>query len=258
VKVTSTAYDAAGGFSEFVPGRAAVNGGGGDQILCSDVPRDLTDWYPEFSDPSTGDPIVLSQRDCVVIYNDANQSRDVTTPIGLEVRQRTLQFDRGRLSQVLFVVWDLVNTGSAPLKKAYLGVNADMDIGNQANDDRCSAVPPVPRHPGAEAPPFQRGLGFCWDSDFNEVSFDPNPPGFTGVIVLRGPVGRSGAPLPMTSFTITTNPDSGRPQPDPTTDGEQYDLLAGIGDRAPFIDAVPSDQRFVAISGPFYLGPGQL
>ncbi|MBA2565556.1 MAG: hypothetical protein H0V09_09065, partial [Gemmatimonadetes bacterium] len=255
VRVVSTTYDAAGGFSEFVPGRVAERGGGADDILCSDVPADLARWYPEFSDPVTGEPIVRSERDCVVIYNDANQSRDVTTPIGLEVRQRTMTFDRGYLSQALFVQWDVVNAGSDAVDDAFLAVNADMDIGDP-RDDRCSAVRSVP--PGNNNPTQSRirtDLGFCWDDDFFELEFDPNPPGFIGLTLLDSGRDAPGRDPGLTRFTLTTNPSEQRPQPDPQTDADQYDLLQGFGARSPFIDAVPTDVRFVAISGPFTLPP---
>nr|MBA2563809.1 hypothetical protein [Gemmatimonadota bacterium] len=257
VKIVSTGYDASGGFSEYQAGRAAANGGGGDQILCSSDAAELAQFPAEFADAG-GQPIVFSQKDCVVIYNDANQSRDVSTPIGLQVNQRTMAFTFGLLSQVVFVVWDIVNTGSSSVQEAFIGVNADMDIGADAGEDNCSAVPFVP--PGANnssADTAFTNLGICWDSNFNEADFSPNPPGFVGITFFQGPVSDAGDTLGLTRFTLTTNPTSGRPQPDPSVDAQQYDLLAGIGARAPFIDATPADVRFVEISGPLTFAPGQ-
>jgi hypothetical protein len=255
-KVVSTGYDASGGFSEYNAGRAAVNGGGADQIICSNNAADLAQWYPEFSD-AAGNPITFSQKDCIVIYNDTNQARDVRDPIGLEVRQRTMAFTFGALSQVVFIVWDIANTGSNTLQDAFVAANFDMDIGDSFQDDRCSAIPLVP--PGfnnSSADVVPTNLGFCWDDDFNEGSFDPNPPGFVGMTFFQGPINASGDTLGLTRFTLTTNPSTGRPQPDPTSDAEQYDLLGGIGTRAPFIDATASDMRFVEISGPIEFAPG--
>ncbi len=251
-KVVSTAYDAAGGLAEFAPGRA--DGSGGDEILCSDNADELTRWYPEFSDPGTGEPIVVSQKDCVVVYHDANPQRDVQILIGLEVRQRTMAFTLGSLSQVVFVAWDIVKEGGSALEQAFVAINADMDIGD-FTDDRCSAillVPPGANNPGPET--VATNLGFCWDGDFFEDDFDPNPPGFVGITFFQGPVGDAGDTLGLTSFTLYGTSSS----PDPVLDAEQYDLLAGIGPRAPFIDATASEKRFVEISGPITFQPGQI
>jgi hypothetical protein len=256
VKVVSETYDFANGSSEFNPGRA--DGSGGGEILCSNDASDLEQWHPEFSDPATEAPVVFSQKDCVTIYNDSNQQYDIQEPIGLDVRQRTMAFTFGLLSQVVFVVWDVVNTGSRTLEEAFVAVAADMDIGDDPSDDRCSAIPLVP--PGANnAGPdtAATNLGFCWDQNFDEENFDPNPPGFIGVTFFQGPVGDTGDTLGLTRFTLVSNAAAGRPQPDPLTDAEQYDLLAGIGTRAPFVDAIATDMRIVEISGPITLAPGQ-
>jgi hypothetical protein len=248
-KIVSTAYDASGGFSEYSPE---------NPILCSDDPLELAEFPAEFSDPATGEPIVFSQKDCVVTYRDNNQARDITTPIGLEVGQRTMVFTFGDLSQVMFIVWDIENTGTNTVSEAFTAVDFDMDIGDTFTDDRCSAIPFVP--PGANNPGPDTAftnLGFCWDNNFQETNFDPNPPGFIGLTFFQGPVSDAGDTLGVTRFTLHTNPSAGRPQPDPETDTEQYDLMAGIGARAPFIDAVAADVRFVEISGPITFAPGQ-
>jgi hypothetical protein len=255
-KIVSEGYDFSGGFSEYIPGRSSDRTGG--DILCSDNAADLAQWYPEFSDAS-GAPLLFSQKDCINMYFDSNQSADVTTPIGLEVRQRIMAFTFGSLSQVIFVVWDVENIGTNIVNDAFVGVASDMDIGANAVDDRCSAVPLVP--PGANnssAETVATNLGICWDNDFNEGQFNPNPPGFVGVTFFQGPVSDVGDTLGMVRFTLTTNPSSGRPQPDPATDGDMYDLLAGIGARAPFIDATAADVRIVEISGPITFQPGQV
>jgi hypothetical protein len=257
-RIISSAYDAATGTSEMEPGRSPERGGGADRVLCSNDAGDLAEWYEEFSDPTTGEPILFSQKDCIVIYHDANQGRDVFTPIGLEIEQRTMAFTFGLLSRVVFVVWDIENTSPNLVDDTFVAINADMDIGDAAEDDRCSAVvevPPGPNNPSSET--VQTNLGICWDSDFNEVSFNPNPPGFVGITFFQGPVSEEGDTLGLTRFTLTTRGDEGRPQPDPTTDGAQYDLLAGLGARVPFVDATSTDVRFVEISGPFDLQAGQ-
>ena len=257
VKTVSAFYDPAGP-AEGDFGRLEANGGGATDILCSDSPADLAQWYPEFADSATGEPIVFSQKDCVVIYNDDNQGLDVTVPLGIEVRQRTMAFTFGLLSQVVFVVWDVVNASPDVLEDTFFAVAADMDIGSSFTDDRCSAVPVLP--PGANnssGETVETNLGFCWDDDFNEADFDPNPPGFVGITFFQGPIADDGNQLGLERFTLTTNPSLGRPQPDPSTDGDQYDLMGGIGTRAPFIDATASDMRMVEISGPITFDPGE-
>ena len=240
---------------ESEPGRAAALGGGAEEVLCSDNAADLARWYPEFAD-AAGVPIVFSQKDCVTIYNDAGQGfAEVDEPIGLQVNQRTLAFTFGALSQVVFTIWDVVNYGTNTVDSTYIAVAADMDIGATFLDDRCSAVPAVP--PGANnggSDTVQTNLGICWDSDFFESSFDPNPPGFVGITFFQGPI--SGADtLGLTSFTLTTN-QAGRPAQDPTSDLEQWQVMAGVNPRTPFIDATATDVRFVESSGPFTLEPG--
>jgi hypothetical protein len=170
-----------------------------------------------------------------------------------------MAFTFGLLSQVVFVVWDVVNESPDVLEDTFFAVAADMDIGSNFQDDRCSAIPVLP--PGANnssGETVETNLGFCWDDDFNEADFDPNPPGFVGITFFQGPIADDGSQLGLERFTLTTNPSLGRPQPDPTTDGDQYDLMGGIGTRAPFIDATASDMRFVEISGPITFDPGEI
>jgi hypothetical protein len=255
-RIVSEGYDFSGGFSEYVPGRASD--GTGVNVLCSDSDADLAQWYPEFAD-ANGAPLLFSQKDCINIYHDSNQSADVTTPIGLEVRQRIMAFTFGALSQVIFVIWDVENIGTNTVNEAFVSVASDMDIGANAVDDRCSAVPLVP--PGdnnSSSETVATNLGICWDNDFNEGQFNPNPPGFVGVTFFQGPVSDAGDTLGLVRFTLTTNPSSGRPQPDPSTDGDMYDLMAGVGAREPFIDATAADVRIVQISGPITFTPGQV
>jgi hypothetical protein len=157
------------------------------------------------------------------------------------------------------VIWDVANVGSNTVNDAFVAVASDLDIGSNFSDDRCSAVPLVP--PGANnqgTETVATNLGICWDNDFSEGNFNPNPPGFVGVTFFQGPTSDAGDTLGLVRFTLTTNPSTGRPQPDPATDGDQYDLLAGAGSRAPFIDATATDVRIVEISGPITFAPGQV
>jgi hypothetical protein len=257
VQIVSTGYDVSGGFSEFAPGRDSANGGGADQILCSDGPADLRRWYPEFSDARSGSPIVVGDLDCVVIYNDARQSRDVSTPIGLEVRQRVSAFTSGLAAQVVLVVWDILKTGTSTSEQTFFAVGADFDIGPQFTDDRCSVIPFVP--PGRNNPggtPLKTDLAVCWDHDFQEAGFDPSP-GFVGITFLSGP-GEPLAPA-LSRFTLAYDRPGQRPRrgPDGITDLQQYVFLSGgSGFASHFIDSLPADQKILGIAGPVRFEPG--
>jgi hypothetical protein len=250
VEVVFTAYDERGGFSESKPGRFASTDNSGGRILCSSDEAEVSRWYPEFTDPSSGRPLVIGDEDCVVIYNDGNPGLSVRDPIGLEVRQRVAGFHSGILSQAVLVVWDILNAGPAPLEEAYAAVTADFDIGEDFADDRCSAI--LTGLLGQEV-----DLGFCWDSDFDEQDFKTDEPAFVGVTLLRSPAGPSVSPA-LTRFTLTGLIPGQRPPPDPGSDEGQYNALSGIRVDNARIDTIPADQRFLAISGPFRLAAGEV
>jgi hypothetical protein len=241
--------------SEFLPGRRSGQGTGDTRILCSSRPADLERWYPEFRD-GAGAPLLIGDEDCVAIFHDGPGIHDVETPIGIEVRQRVVSFRTGLEAQTVLFMWDFDIAGSEPLTDTHLAVFADPDIGADFWDDRCSAileVPPGTNNPQAAA--VATNLLFCWDHDFDEPNFDPNPPGFFGVSFLRAP-GESGARV-LRRATQMGNTFAGPLPFDPILDGGQYALLVGELTSSPFLVSDPRDVRNLAIAGPFTLVPGE-
>ena len=247
--VVATAQDAFDGVSEFAPGRSGGSVEDGGRILCSDRPDDLAAWYPEFGDPATGTPLILGQKDCVVVFNDArqNQTFGARAPIGIEVRQRTAVFTEGLASQAVVFVWDIVHSGLFPLTDGHAAVFVYPSLGNDV-DERCSVVL---RERGETADPQgsrpHGDIAFCWDHDFETSEFVQERPGLQGVSFLRVP---SEVPRPLTRFTIMHNPSLNRPQSDPVADEDQLAILRGTGTRRPYNDDIPSEVRFLAITGP--------
>jgi hypothetical protein len=198
------AYDPLSGGSEFREGRA-------DQspddplatIYKSTDSLDLSLWPEEFwatdddpESPTFGQrvPLVLSDQDFVTIYTTVGKSPIFATPSPpLEVRQRSLAFRSGPAGNVIFFIFDIENlsermpTGPFSLEEAYLGFDADVDIGTEDTDDRTSCFQ---MQENLETPELGDSIpinmGFAWDEDFDESNF-VGAPGFIGIACIQSP-----------------------------------------------------------------------
>ena len=245
---------------------------------------DYADWPVADGAPvdSLGNPLVLGDQTLWCVYNDADPSAHTndagrTSPLGVEIQQTTFAFNRrGALGNTIFLKFKLINKGRDTLENTYISVWSDPDLGGAADDlVGCDTL---------------LSLGYCYNATNADQLYGTTPPAvgydfFQGPIVPGNPTDTawvSGEPrpgfknLPMTSFNKYINGTD----PRNSTQSYQYmmglDAVAGLG--APYInpitgevttfvmsgdpvtgtgwlDANPSDRRFLLTSGPFTMAP---
>ncbi len=245
VKVT-VGYDASSAASEFVPGDLPNEPGytnPDERVLMTDDPQDTALWPLR---DSLGDPIIRSKQDSYAILNDQDSSYCLQ-PILLKVVQVGYAWDYHYYEDFIFINYHVVNDGPDTIFHAYLAVNCDADVGD-ATDDLI----------GSDQ---LRDLGYAYDSDFFEPGWI-HTPGFIGFDFLESPLDTLNQQIGLTAFKITHNPGTGgQGEPDPGTDYEAYQLIAGYnytsGQYHPF-DTIEqaTDVRFLQCTGPFDFAPG--
>ncbi len=205
------------------------------RVFNSKLPKEKKNWPPEFSSPSGKASIVAGAQNLVVEYNDVTGTpmRDVPTPLGIEIRQRSLAFNDSELQNALIFIWEVANISSEDIEDTYFGFWCDADVGNlpSAGDDQAS---------------FVNDMMITWDSDFSEVNFTKQP-GIVGFDFLETP-GNIGVANRVTFI------NGGPANPDPNEDAVQYDFLAGTNQ---FETDIIADVRTLLTTGPFDLAPGQ-
>jgi len=289
-KVFTQGYNPLAGDTEFREGR-------GDQepddpltrIFRSDVPADLENWPPQFSDSLTSEPIVYSDQDFVTTYT--TQDKDPifgSFQLPLEVDQRSMAVMSGLMAQVIFLTFEVQNTGDKVLEDAWIGYDSDMDVGNEFADDLGSVI--FDRFtPGGDTVGLD--MGYAWDSDFTESNFTGDP-GFVGMSFILTPgnpddgIDNDGDGLTdespfnsvdddgdslidewdevdeigLVNFSKHCNPSLPCEVNDPEDDPTGYAILScnAPGDTITCLESTtPADIRFMLSSGPFDWQPGQ-
>jgi hypothetical protein len=289
-KVFSQGYNPLAANSEFREGR-------GDQdrddpltrVFDSTESGDLAEWPPQFSDSTTGDPLVYSDQDLVTTYTTQDEPPEIGDfQLPLDVNQRSMALISGNMAQVIFFVFDVIHTGDQVLEDAWIGFDSDMDIGQAFSDDLSSFF--VDRIKTGDDT-VKLDLGFAWDSDFTESNFVGDP-GFVGVSFLLSP-GNPGDGIDndgdgqidespfngidddgdsyideydevdeigLVNYSKHCNPSAPCEVLDPQADDVGYDLLNcdAPGDTIECLESTtPGDVRFMLSSGPFDWQPGQ-
>jgi hypothetical protein len=178
------------GISECAPGRIGDDPDSPlSRLFLSTNPQDLLEWPDAFRDED-GDPLVYSLQDIVGFYNDLSGDPIFETgPYGIQVAQRSMAFWVRRTSRVIIFEWEMVNLsdsvpgGPFTIENAWIGVDSDMDIGEEFMDDRTSLFTRWILPEGDTIPVH---MAFAWDEDFEESNFT-GIPGFVGVKFLRSP-----------------------------------------------------------------------
>jgi hypothetical protein len=290
-KVFVQGYNPLAGDSEFREGR-------GDQdkddpltrIFDSTDPADLAEWPPQFSDPGSGDPIVYSDQDLVTTYTTQGKAPIFGNfQLPLEADQRSMAFiSPDSMAQVIFLVFDVENTGNDVLTDAWIGYDSDMDIGVSFSDDLSSLVLDWIK-PGGDTVTLD--MGYAWDSDFHEINFTGDP-GFIGISLVLGPGNPNDGmdndgdglidespdngidddgdgyidewdevdEIGLVNYSKHCNPSAPCEIIDPQTDEEGYDLISCNTPESPVTcleSTQPGDVRFMLSSGPFDWQPGQ-
>jgi len=259
----SCGYNPNSGETEFVPGRAPDDPTYG---IDSDSARvyisGVTGWPLQAAD---GSDSILSIQDSYCIYNDKEPMYHfdaVNLPLDLVVIQQTYSWVGPLKEDIVFFVYTIINTGTDTLKNVYIGTVADCDVGNEAGQNANDLV-------GFDA---DRNLAYQYQKD-------PEPgwehfPGYVGFKYLESPIATDtvykllpdyetvdtvypGEPIGMTAFMKFTI------EIDPRNKIERYLCMAGYnyltGEYEPWPkepDTDPADKRFIQVSGPFTMAPG--
>jgi len=286
-------YDPLSGRSEYREGRVGQDPTDPlTRIFSSTVLEDLLDWPDEFRD-GEGTPIVHSWQDFVTIYNDISGDPVFETGrCGIEVKQRSMAFTGGFNSNTILIFYELTNRsdslpdGPYTLEEAYIGFIADMDIGDNFQDDMTSFLDSVDVYGREKVSLF---TAVAWDSNFVEDNFEGDP-GFVATFFLQPPgnpwdgvdndgdgivdenpfdgVDDDGDDVPDDipdevdavsefHYTVTSNPSVGPPPSDPVSDPEAYRKLRCLTDEDCGEWDFATDVRFLISCGPFDLPPGE-
>ncbi|MEO0072511.1 MAG: hypothetical protein ABIK10_03575 [candidate division WOR-3 bacterium] len=311
-------YNPSSGRSEFTPGAWANAPGGYSSRNFERVYIYPEDWPPQLADfpenmrdsvmtplkipTGTGDTLIgylypiprttTSSYDAWTVFNDRDPDFHTTPkiPIGIEVYQYTYAWNLPWNRDIVFFVLHVRNVTTDTLKRMYLGMVCDPDIGS-ANDDMLGLIlrKYIKNRAGTDSV-FVDNVGYCYDNDFDEGW--ATPPGYVGFDFLQSPYaytdgidnngngiideGPDGLDnngnglidepaeleqLGMTSFKMFTLQAG-----DPVTNYTQYLAMSGYNYwetppvYSPYdsIDPAPNDKRFLQSSGPFNLAPGEI
>ena len=208
----------------------------------------------------TGDLMLWS------VFNDADpavhQNRSGRSlPLGVEIQNKTFAFDRqGALGNTVFLDYKVINKGGNTLDSCYIMFWSDPDLGG-AGDDLVGCDIPL-------------SLGYVYNATNTDQVYGDRPPA-VGYDFFKGPTDGTGTSLGLSSFIYYingTDPQNanqtfnymrgytrdGEVVIDPTTgDPTRFyypgDPVTGTG----WLDSNPSDRRFMLISGPFSMAPGE-
>ncbi len=105
--------------------------------------RDYAEWPIDDGAPvdNNGLPLVIGDQTLWYVMNDGNQVLHNgfynTRPLNLEVRCLAWAFDDDvtPLGKTIFLHYTIINKNSAPIEDAYVGIFADMDVGDALDDE---------------------------------------------------------------------------------------------------------------------------
>lgn len=89
---------------------------------------------------------IVSHQDSWCCYNDSNPDFHIpgdTRPIGIEIYQTVYAWDAPPVEDVIFFAWEVHNASGQALQDCYIGLCADIDIGNEAGtsaNDICGCI----------------------------------------------------------------------------------------------------------------------
>jgi hypothetical protein len=227
---------------------------------------DYAAWPSTLGAPVNGDgtPKIYGSQTLFAVYNDLNAANHTpkfgTTPMGAEVQQTTFGFATpGALSNTVFLRYKVINRSATTWKNVYIALWADPDLG-YAMDDLV----------GIDT---TRTLGFVYNGAPTDAIYGSAPPAI-GYKILKGAFYTK----PIQAFAYW---GSGSAISDPTNVTQSYNYIRGLkNDGTPYVapsttdttkfpvngdpvastgwlDAVPSDKRFLFSTGPLDLEPGQ-
>ena len=301
--LVSCGYNPNSGATEFVPGdiidslpdRPSPYTNPWDIVYMSTTDNNGNEWPVRTS--SNGDSII-SEQDSYCEYNDKEESAHFTAenkPLNIEIHQTTYGWTGPILEDIIFIKFDIRNDrdNAQSLKKCYIGIMADNDIGNEsgsaANDLLGFIDTMTVDYNGVPDTLLQMNVGYQFQLE-EEVDWS-HFPAIIEYDYLQSPKATesvdlyhdgtyiipAGERIGMTSFNYSTIVT------DPATKEERYQMLAGYDHISynpsdpedsykPFptwgvgVDSFPGqtenpsyvgDKRFMMSSGPFELKNGE-
>ncbi len=283
-------YNPSSGESELVP--AHWHGDSLDYVLASSDPYDrvhiygvtTTEGYDWPLKASDGTDSVVSFTDAVMRFVDLDPASQEpgSAPIGLFFQEYAYTWTIAGLDNIVFLGYQIQNVSGDTLDSVYVAFTYDDDLGNESNGNDLVGFVRYYTFPNDTAPTLLN-LAYQYQTDPEPGWLGPKGDGIPGVIgsmLLKTPTAdpeygdiiiidsigtpvndtvHPGEELGMTAFKIFTR------QIDPNTDAERYVLMVGWnppsagGDWDPYMDDVygPSDKRFMQVSGPFRMVPGE-
>lgn len=210
------------------------------------------------------------------VANDLNASRVQNLygalPFGIEQQATYWGYKQsGALGSMLFRKYKIINKSSVGIDSMYVSMWSDPDLGNSTDDFAgCDTL---------------LSLGFCYNANANDATYNPLPPPALGFDFFQGPK-VNGQPLPMTAYYYFARGDanltdptqgsaegsvqfynffrgrigrSGQPFEDPQGNVTPFALYGDPQTGTGWLDGqnLPSgDRRMGSASGPFNMAPG--
>ncbi len=286
-------YNPSSGMSEGVPAHIADTTDLYDYNAALGDPYDRVHIYGKTTEQgyewplktATGEDSVVSNMDSYEAFMDIapEYQESGSRPLGLYLVEQTYQWAVPGLDNIIFNIYEIENISGDTLYQVYAGITYDDDIGNESGNNANDLVGFIRSYdfPNDTLGPVQLNLAYQYQTEPEPgwIGVDGHGlPGVIGSVFLESPLATDtvviwdtigthvgpdtvlpGQPLGMTAFKIFTI------QIDPTSDPERYTIMAGYdpasagGAYNPYMDDVygPGDKRFIQVSGPFTMAPGQ-
>ncbi len=236
---------------------------------------------------SDGTDSIVSFTDAVMRFVDldAASQEPGSAPIGLFFQQYAYTWTIAGLDNIVFLGYQIQNVSGDTLDSVYVAFTYDDDLGNEAGQNANDLVGFIRFYtfPGDTAPTLLN-LAYQYQTEPEAGWRGPKGDGVPGVIgsmllktptadpeygdiIIHDSIGTQvsdtvhpGEELGMTAFKIFTL------QIDPANDKERYTLMVGWdpptagGGWNPYMDDIygPGDKRFMQVSGPFRMVPGEV
>ncbi|MEZ4650488.1 MAG: hypothetical protein R3E97_17225 [Candidatus Eisenbacteria bacterium] len=258
--------------SEFIPGRLLSDGSFENpedprfrvyRLVQPPGEDDSDVWPVDDGAPvgSDGEPRRDGDQSVWTVFHDGDPARHTasaggTAPLGIEVRLTGYEFDRsGGLGSTIFLFYDLIHRGTAPVDSMYVGFWCDPDVGGP-DDDLV----------GFDA---ARNLAFAYNSTNNDVLYANRPPA-VGLLLERVSASPSSQATAFRRFVPGASPTSaiesyralqgldldGSALVDPIAGGETtFEVGGDPNSGSGWLDTEPADRRMLVSSGPFTMAP---
>jgi len=257
---------------------------GGNRVISSSInPDDDGDGYVDedflngIDDDGDGlcdeDYAAIGQQMLACEYNDyeptIRQVNPEHVPLGIQVQQTSYAWATPGQNDFVGMDYKIINTSGRALRNVYVGIFADMDLGNRVgryfSDDEAGLVDTTVQYAGSTGEFVKRRIqmGYMWDNPDNPAKLQDakggDVPGYFGCMFLNHTTDPSGVTAPrrvgITSFKFFSGDAPFIAGGDPGNDAERYLLMSDPTLDPDVIGQVtsqrPLDYRFVMATGPF-------